>query len=135
MHGAHSLAQPTEQRSRRITAPAILLGVGLGGFADGIVLHQVLQWHHMLTAVDDYPATTVAGLEANTLWDGVFHALSYVCVGIGLFWVWLARDGRSGLDVATPTRLAVRRLGDLQPRGRRHRPPHLAAAPRSIGTE
>lgn len=24
----------------------VLLGVGLGGFFDGIVLHQILQWHH-----------------------------------------------------------------------------------------
>jgi Predicted membrane protein (DUF2243) len=24
----------------------ILFGLGLGGFLDGIVLHQVLQWHH-----------------------------------------------------------------------------------------
>lgn len=84
-----------EQRPRSIAAPATLLGVGLGGFVDGIVLHQILQWHHMLTAIDDYPATTVAGLEVNTLWDGVFHMLSYVCVAIGLFWVW-ARARRGG---------------------------------------
>ena len=25
------------------------MGLGLGGFIDGIVLHQILQWHHMLT--------------------------------------------------------------------------------------
>jgi hypothetical protein len=30
--------------------PGIILGVGLGGFVDGIVLHQLLQWHHMLTS-------------------------------------------------------------------------------------
>ena len=30
-------------------APGFLFGLGLGGFIDGIVLHQVLQWHHMLT--------------------------------------------------------------------------------------
>jgi uncharacterized membrane protein len=29
--------------------PAFLMGIGLGGFIDGIVLHQILQWHHMLT--------------------------------------------------------------------------------------
>jgi nucleoside-diphosphate kinase len=33
----------------RTRAPGILLGIGLGGFVDGIVLHQMLQWHHMLT--------------------------------------------------------------------------------------
>jgi Predicted membrane protein (DUF2243) len=51
----------------------ILLGVGFGGFFDGIVLHQILQWHHLLTSTGDHPATTVAGLEDNTLADGFFH--------------------------------------------------------------
>jgi uncharacterized membrane protein len=32
-----------------IRLPATILGVGLGGFVDGIVLHQVLQWHHLLS--------------------------------------------------------------------------------------
>jgi Predicted membrane protein (DUF2243) len=48
---------------KALRLPGILLDVGLGGFADGIVLHQVLQWHHMLTSEGSYPATTVAGLE------------------------------------------------------------------------
>ena len=30
-------------------AAGILFGLGLGGFVDGIVLHQLLQWHHMLS--------------------------------------------------------------------------------------
>ena len=30
--------------------PGILLGVGLGGFVDGMMLHQILQWHHTLTS-------------------------------------------------------------------------------------
>lgn len=37
-------------------AAGILLGLGLGGFFDGIVLHQILQWHHMLTDAG-YPAS------------------------------------------------------------------------------
>src|SRR3712207_4869647 len=71
--------------------PGILLGVGLGGFVDGIVLHQVLQWHHMLTSTDSdriglpfYPADTVAGLRVNTFWDGLFHAVTWVAVVVGL---------------------------------------------------
>jgi uncharacterized membrane protein len=32
-----------------VRAPAFIMGLGLGGFIDGIVLHQILQWHHMLT--------------------------------------------------------------------------------------
>ena len=57
-----------------------MLGIGLGGFLDGIVLHQVFQWHHMLTDTGEYPATTVAGLEANTLADGLFHLTTWVFV-------------------------------------------------------
>jgi uncharacterized membrane protein len=72
----------------RPRAPAILLGIGLGGFVDGIVLHQILQWHHMLTSEGSYPATTVAGLETNTLWDGLFHAATWLAVAGGLYILW-----------------------------------------------
>lgn len=60
------------------------MGVGLGGFVDGIVLHQVLQWHHMLTDTGDHPMTTVAGLEANTLADGFFHVATWLAVVAGM---------------------------------------------------
>lgn len=79
----------TSNASRRLEIWAgLLLGIGLGGFFDGIVLHQILQWHHMLSSHGDYPVTTVAGLEVNTLWDGLFHALTYVAVvaGVALLW-------------------------------------------------
>ncbi len=81
-------------RRRNIILPSIFLGIGLGGFFDGIVLHQILQWHHMLTSTGDYPATTVRGLEVNTLWDGLFHATTYVFIAAGIFMVWSrAREG------------------------------------------
>lgn len=67
----------------------ILFGLGLGGFFDGIVLHQLLQWHHMLTAAG-YPATSVENLEFNTLWDGIFHATTFVFVAGGLAVLWCA---------------------------------------------
>jgi uncharacterized membrane protein len=57
-----------------------LLGIGLGGFIDGIVLHQILQWHHILTDEGCCPATTVAGLEDNTLADGFFHLATWLAV-------------------------------------------------------
>ena len=68
-----------------ITAPVTMLGVGLGGLFDGIVLHQILQWYHMLTSQGDFPDTTVRGLEVNTLWDGIFHATTYMFIVVGLF--------------------------------------------------
>lgn len=55
---------------------ALLLGIGLGGFVDGVLLHQILQWHHMLSHVE-----TDIGL--NTLADGLFHAFAWVCVLAG----------------------------------------------------
>jgi uncharacterized membrane protein len=66
-------------------APGFLLGLGLGGFLDGIVLHQILQWHHMLTGEDGgEPMDTVAGLEANTLADGFFHLATWMLVVAGM---------------------------------------------------
>lgn len=68
------------------TASGILFGLGLGGFFDGIVLHQILQWHHMLSSW--YPVDTLENLRLNTLWDGIFHSVTYVFVAIGLYLFW-----------------------------------------------
>jgi uncharacterized membrane protein len=70
-----------EAASEAVSRPrlsGLFLGIGLGGFVDGIVLHQSLQWHHMLTSEGDYPKTTVAGLETNTLGNGLFHAVTWI---------------------------------------------------------
>jgi uncharacterized membrane protein len=74
--------------------PALLLGIGFGGFIDGILLHQILQWHHMLTAEGCCPSTTVAGLEDNTLADGLFHVSTLIALGVGL--VLVVNDGQRG---------------------------------------
>jgi uncharacterized membrane protein len=71
------------------TAAGILLGLGIGGFFDGILLHQVLQWHHMLTSAG-YPADSLNNLEFNVFWDGLFHATTYIFVIVGLALLWRA---------------------------------------------
>ncbi len=76
--------QAPKPSSRRLMLPIVMLGIGMGGLIDGIVLHQILQWHHMVSDVDRYPETTVAGLEANTLADGLFHAAAWVVVLIAV---------------------------------------------------
>ncbi len=68
--------------------PALLLGFALGGFFDGILLHQILQWHHLLSLV---PGTD---LRAQVLWDGLFHAAMYAIAGWGLWGLW--RRGAPG---------------------------------------
>ena len=69
-------------RGRLLTA-AVLLGLGLGGFFDGIVLHQILQWHHMVSTPT--PPDTLANLERNTLGDGLFHAGTWILTVAGVF--------------------------------------------------
>ena len=73
---------------RRAVWGVVLLGLGIGGFFDGIVLHQILQWHHMFTA--RVPATTLGNLELNTVGDGLFHAATYLSTITGLALVWSA---------------------------------------------
>lgn len=73
---------------RRVVLGGVLLGLGVGGFFDGIVFHQILQWHHMVSSVR--PATTLEGLRTNTLGDGLFHFGPYLLTLLGLALLWSA---------------------------------------------
>jgi uncharacterized membrane protein len=84
-------ASPADREDRTpLIAAGLFLGLGLGGFADGIALHQILQWHHMLSS-RMLPVTVVA-IKYNMIWDGLFHALTWMMVGTGV--VVLFRAGR-----------------------------------------
>ncbi|QTE02563.1 DUF2243 domain-containing protein [Streptomyces cyanogenus] len=81
----------TETAPASLQLPGLLLGVGLGGFLDGILLHQLLRWHHMLSSTNHdrigvryYDPHTVSGLQMNTLWDGIFHTVCWLAVLGGL---------------------------------------------------
>lgn len=81
----------TTHDRRLLRLPGLLLGIGLGGFVDGILLHQVLQWHHMLSNSGDdsiglerFAPDTVAGLRVNVVWDGLFHSVTWLAVVVGL---------------------------------------------------
>jgi len=73
---------------RPFVLPAVVLGIGLGALLDGIVLHQMLQWHHVTSAVD--PPTSVDALERNTLADGAFHAAAWLATIAGVLLLWRA---------------------------------------------
>lgn len=74
-----------------LVTTALVLGVGLGGFIDGIVLHQILQWHHMVSDTR-YQSTSLRNLEINTFADGLFHVVTLALVIVGLLMLW--RQGR-----------------------------------------
>jgi uncharacterized membrane protein len=76
-------------------AAGLLYGLGFGGFVDGIVLHQILQWHHMISSVDGRSPGTLAGLEANTVADGFFHLATWGAAFAGMVTALVAwRQGR-----------------------------------------
>ncbi|WP_291295479.1 DUF2243 domain-containing protein [Elioraea sp.] len=87
-----SVTPPPTASSSGLVWAGVLLGLGLGGFFDGIVLHQILQWHHLLTSAG-YPADSIRNLEINTLADGLFHASTYAFVVLGLLVLWRSAGG------------------------------------------
>lgn len=85
-----------------LLAAGTLLGIGLGGFVDGILFHQILQLHNMLSAVRS--PTSVVNLEVNMFWDGLFHGFTWImtAIGLGMLWGAVRRD-----DVPLSTRAFV----------------------------
>jgi uncharacterized membrane protein len=74
--------------SARFRWAGYLLGFALGGFFDGILLHQVLQWHHLLSAVQ---ADALRDLRVQILADGLFHVFMYVVALLGFWQLWRTR--------------------------------------------
>jgi uncharacterized membrane protein len=70
------------RRSHRATVAGILIGIGMGGFVDGIALHQIAQWHNMLSNI--VPPHTMDTMRVNMMWDGLFHALTWVITLVGI---------------------------------------------------
>lgn len=66
------------KRARLLVAASLLLGAGMGGFLDGIILHQVLQWHAMISS--RVPPIDIVASKVNMFWDGVFHLYCWLAV-------------------------------------------------------
>ena len=71
------------------------LGFALAGFFDGILLHQILQWHSLLSSLD---GEAFRDLRFRMLTDGLFHVIMYLVgvVGLWLLWRTRAQFGSSG---------------------------------------
>jgi uncharacterized membrane protein len=82
-----ALRREKKNQAQKLTAVPLIsaattLGIGLGGFIDGIFLHQILQWHEMLS--NKIPPVTLLNKSVNMFWDGVFHAFCLVVVLTGI---------------------------------------------------
>jgi uncharacterized membrane protein len=63
------------------------------------VLHQVLQWHHLLSA--HVPPDSISNLELNTLADGLFHLAAWLVTVAAVFLLWRAWRRGDGLSWVT----------------------------------
>lgn len=88
---------PLGSRTRRTGLAGFLLGFALGGFFDGILLHQILQWHHLLSGLE---GGHFEDLRLQILADGLFHLAMYLLAAGGLWLLWRARSSLSAPDAS-----------------------------------
>ena len=69
-----------------LTTASVIIGIGFGGFVDGILLHQILQVHEMLS--NKIAATNYTGKSVNMFWDGIFHAFCFFSAVTGVVQLW-----------------------------------------------
>jgi uncharacterized membrane protein len=84
-----------------------LIGLAMGGFLDGILFHQVLQWHHLLSLVE---GSMFRDIRVQIFADGMFHVLMYVIALAGLYLLWRGRRD-SAADGADRALLAAFLIG------------------------
>jgi uncharacterized membrane protein len=82
--------QHTGKSAVALIAPGLFLGIGFSGFLDGILLHQILQWHHMLSSVK--PTFTIPNIDLNMVWDGLFHVFDLIMTATGVILLWRAGE-------------------------------------------
>ncbi|HEX9981056.1 MAG TPA: DUF2243 domain-containing protein [Flavobacterium sp.] len=75
-----------------LATAATVIGIGVGGFIDGIALHQILQWHEMLS--NKIPSTDYVSKSINMFWDGIFHGFCVLVVLVGIILLWNAGKAR-----------------------------------------
>lgn len=72
--------------TQRALIAAGVFGFGFSGLIDVLVLHHILQWHHLVSGI--YPMYTLDGLETNILADGLFSLGMLIIMGVGAGLVW-----------------------------------------------
>ncbi|AUX44214.1 hypothetical protein SOCE26_056780 [Sorangium cellulosum] len=95
-----STARPFEtgaaaMNSRAVKVAGVLFGIGAGGLIDGILFHQLLQWHHLI-CFSCHPGATIDDVRRNIFADGLFSVVAFglTVAGVGKLWSAL----RAGVD-------------------------------------
>jgi uncharacterized membrane protein len=83
-------------KMNRLFRAGLVLGAGFGGFFDGIVLHQILGWHHLVCRTETCRPLTIGGLQQQTMEDGFFHLAVWVISLVGVGMLFNARDSADG---------------------------------------
>lgn len=68
--------------AKPLAAAGTVLGIGMGGFVDGILLHQIAQVHAMFSA--RVPMDSLPNMHTNMRADGVFHAGLWIATAVGI---------------------------------------------------
>jgi uncharacterized membrane protein len=84
---------------RKGASSAVIFGIALAGFLDGIVLHSILQWHHMISSV--IPPADMRGMSTNMLADGLFDLFCWVLTVCALVLLLRERNRATLLDART----------------------------------
>jgi len=71
----------------------IVLGMGFGGFADGIILHQILGWHHLICYTMNCQPSSIAQLQRENTQDGFFHLALWLVTLAGTAMLFRAAAG------------------------------------------
>lgn len=74
--------QMSQQQVHSVLFTGILIGIGIAGFLDETIFHQLLQWHAFYWATNEH---------GRILSDGLFHLFSTLLLLWGLFRVWRGR--------------------------------------------
>jgi uncharacterized membrane protein len=82
-----SATEQASYRSGQFLLARLALGFGFGRFFDGILLHQVIQWYHCLSGLEE----TRRDMRVLIMTDGLFHLLLSALSALGL---WLMRSMR-----------------------------------------
>ena len=73
---------------RPLITAGFVLGVGMGGFIDGILFHQIMQIHNMVSNI--LTPDTLVNENINMFWDGIFHAFTWMMTLAGIVLLWKA---------------------------------------------